>query len=138
MVAVTAGMGCIVTHCVLCIPWQPDCVEELVRLGADIKLRNQHHLTALDLAGHYDGKTNLKARIAIRKKVRTCAACQFAHRSLVCCTSTGHKSSPGRMCLVLQILALDPQQRTLVLYHDDCLGHATPDYHQVTQPLLSP
>lgn len=73
-----------------------DCVEEVVRLGADIKLRNQHYLTALDMAGHYEGKTNLKARAAVRK----------------------------------MILTLDPEQMTLILYHDDCLGHATPDYHQ--------
>ena len=40
-----------------------------MRLGADLKLRNQHYLTALDMAGHYDGKTNLKARAAVRKQV---------------------------------------------------------------------
>lgn len=59
-------------------------------------LRNNHWLTSLDIAGQYEGKTNLKARGAVRKK----------------------------------ILSLAPTQRTLVLYHDDCLGHATPDYHQ--------
>ncbi len=56
--------------------WQPDCVEELVRLGADIKLRNEHYLTALDMAGHYDGKTNLKARTAVRKQVTTNTNCR--------------------------------------------------------------
>ena len=51
------------------LQWQPDCVEELVRLGADLKLRNQHYLTALDMAGHFDGKTNVKARTSVRKQV---------------------------------------------------------------------
>ncbi len=36
------------------------------------------------------------------------------------------------------ILRLAPAQRTLVLYHDDCLGHATPDYHQVTHTFPCP
>eukprot|EP01043_Picozoa_sp_COSAG02_P054171 COSAG02_NODE_6091_length_3809_cov_10.668733_2_plen_269_part_00 len=39
---------------------------------------------------------------------------------------------------VAQILTLDPQQRTLILYHDDCLGHATPDYHQVRTTTSTP
>ena len=74
------------------------CVEELLSLQAEVGLRNHQRLTALDIAGQYDGRTVLKARTAVRKA----------------------------------ILRLAPAQRTLVLYHDDCLGHATPDYHQVT------
>ena len=80
-----------------------ECVEELLSLQAEVGLRNHQRLTALDIAGQYDGRTVLKARTAVRKA----------------------------------ILRLAPAQRTLVLYHDDCLGHATPDYHQVTHTFSS-
>eukprot|EP01048_Picozoa_sp_COSAG05_P008259 COSAG05_NODE_621_length_8305_cov_3.479283_8_plen_505_part_00 len=79
------------------------CVKELLRLGADVSVRNYQYLTPLDVAGQYDGRTLTKQRTLVRK-------------------------------LILQ---LHESQRTAVFYHGDCLGHATPIYHQESPARLT-
>ena len=98
-----------------------DCVEELLELKADASLRNHHRLTALDIAGQYEGKTNLKAITQpIGPKVMSRAF------SLTDCGVLQARGAVRK-----KILSLAPTQRTLVLYHDDCLGHTTVCFHHV-------
>jgi hypothetical protein len=80
-----------------------ECIKQLLKLGADPRLRNRQWLTALDVAGQYEGRTHIKSRNLARR-------------------------------LILETVQ---SQRTMILYHNDCLGHATPSYHQESPERLT-